>query len=335
MRYDVEYYTKETFLRKFEVLLDTKYANLKKHQRRNAFCEDYINMFQTDPDGNNPIESSVKQWFSFSNTSKPSLEKLMNICELLDCDIDYFLTEQTDFKRDTASAAEVTGLEYKTIEILEALKNTTKRNFEEYLDKCILFLLDFLIQHIGGRYLLWNMFQYLFKKYSSVRENDYSGTGVIELEDSTNIDDRNIGIRVDELSEQVFYSNITTGIVKLKEKEKTIDIDTSHYDYTPSKSSILEDIAKQESHIQYLKEDKINYFGSINPFTPEYALSLIHFDATGEWKDFPETAGRVRQRVALDNLNQEDIHRATQYKEYLEYKFKKLYNESADTEKDY
>lgn len=281
------------------------------------------------------IERRTYQNFEADNSTTlrtPNLELVCKISQILDCDITYLTGEnkEKEYRKNLFSAAEVTGLEYKTIEILEALKNTTKRNLEEYLDKCILFLLDFLIQHIGGRYLLWNMFQYLFKKYSTVRETNNSGTGVIELEDCTNIDDRNIGIRVDELSEQVFYSSITTGIVKLKEKEKTIDIDTSHYDYAPSKSSILADIVKQESHIQYLKDDKIKYFDSINPFTPEYALKLTHFDATGEWKDFSEIADRVRQRVALDNLNQEDVHSATQHKEYLEYKLKKLYDESTD-----
>ena len=40
----------------------------------------------------------------------------MNICELLDCDIDYFLTEQDDFQKEVRSASEYLGLSYNTVE---------------------------------------------------------------------------------------------------------------------------------------------------------------------------------------------------------------------------
>lgn len=108
MRYNSKYYTPENFTPKFLKLLDKKYADLKKHKRRSTFDKDYFNLFHRD------ITEMRKHWCTYRQ--KPSIESLINICELLDCDIDYFLTEQEDFKKDITSASEITGLEHETIE---------------------------------------------------------------------------------------------------------------------------------------------------------------------------------------------------------------------------
>ena len=92
MRYNIEYYTPDNFAPKFNKILDKKYAHLKKHKRKSTFVKDYYNLFYKD------ITNSVDQWRAYRQ--KPSIESLMNICELLDCDIDYFLTEQETFKKD-------------------------------------------------------------------------------------------------------------------------------------------------------------------------------------------------------------------------------------------
>lgn len=126
-RYDADYFTKDCFAEKFEFLLDMRYRKLDKHKRRGQFENDYNKYYQDD------IHSSISQWFS--RRQRPSIEKLMNICELLDCDIDYFLTNQKNFKKSTAHASETTGLKYETIEKIEILKNT---NIEiETLDKLL------------------------------------------------------------------------------------------------------------------------------------------------------------------------------------------------------
>lgn len=109
-RYDADYFTKDCFAEKFEYLLDKRYYKIAKHKRRGKFETDYSEYYQDD------IHSSVSQWFS--RRQRPSIEKLMNICELLDCDIDYFLTEQKIFKKDIMHASKTTGLQYDTVDII-------------------------------------------------------------------------------------------------------------------------------------------------------------------------------------------------------------------------
>lgn len=112
MKYDAKNYSIEIFLPKFQKLLNDKYGNLKEHQRRNAFVKDYDDKFNTDT--GKTIDNTVKQWFSYQQ--KPSIEKLMNICELLDCDIDYFLTSQSSFNKEIEKFSDISGLSYKASE---------------------------------------------------------------------------------------------------------------------------------------------------------------------------------------------------------------------------
>lgn len=233
MRYNTEYYTPDNFAPKFNKLLDKKYAHLKECKQRSTFVKDYFNLFHKD------IKNSIDQWCAYRQ--KPSIKSLMNICELLDCDIDYFLTEQEDFKKDITSASEVTGLEYETIEILETIKNNEFKDTENYIDKCILFLLDFLLQRANGREILHAMFNYLFKTFSECyTDNPYNISTSIVLKDDSNINQNNIEIYTNEFSEDYFYSKITRSIAKFKEVEKTIDIDTSKCIYLLSDNSYMQ-----------------------------------------------------------------------------------------------
>ena len=130
MRYDAGYYTAENFAVKFKKLLDYRYSHLKEHKRRSAFEAEYLELFQTNEEKNN-ISSSVKQWFSYKQ--KPSIEKLMNICEMLDCDIDYFLTPQEEFKKEFSQASTVTGLSYESIEKICKLKTSNKTTLNKFI----------------------------------------------------------------------------------------------------------------------------------------------------------------------------------------------------------
>ena len=110
MRYSKKY-LKSNFETKFRILLNSRYHNLASRKRRTEFCNDFDNKFSKD---GKTIEQSCKNWFA--HVSTPNLENLMNICELLDCDIDYFLTEQVDFQKEPRSASEYLGLSYNTVE---------------------------------------------------------------------------------------------------------------------------------------------------------------------------------------------------------------------------
>lgn len=112
MKYSKKY-LESNFETKFKILLDSRYHNLVPRKRRTEFCKDFDNKFSKDGES---ITQSCKNWFA--HVSTPNLEKLMNICELLDCDIDYFLTEQDAFQKDVAHASETTGLQYDTADII-------------------------------------------------------------------------------------------------------------------------------------------------------------------------------------------------------------------------
>lgn len=110
MKYNIEYY-KSYFPDKFLKLLEYRYLKIDKNKRRKHFLDEYSEKFV---DG---VDSQINQWCSAAQKDRvPTLEQLMNICELLDCDIDYFLTEQKVFQRDAQSASNYLGLEYETVE---------------------------------------------------------------------------------------------------------------------------------------------------------------------------------------------------------------------------
>lgn len=156
-KYDADYFTKDCFAEKFEFLLNVRYSKLDEHKRRGQFENDYSEYYL----GN--IHSSVSQWFS--RRQKPSIEKLMNICELLDCDMDYFLTDQKVFKKDTAHASETTGLRYETIEILEKIK------------KCYIkpHTIDELINHNDFRKLIQYIWEYAHSQNNEIVVHDTVG----------------------------------------------------------------------------------------------------------------------------------------------------------------
>lgn len=110
MKYSKKYLD-NNFETKFKNLLDSRYHNLATRKRRTEFCKDFDNKFSKDGES---ITQSCKNWFA--HVSTPNLENLMNICELLDCDIDYFLTEQDDFQKEVRAASEYLGLSYNTVE---------------------------------------------------------------------------------------------------------------------------------------------------------------------------------------------------------------------------
>lgn len=273
------------------------------------------------------IDTRTYQNYEADNTSNlrvPNLEIVREMASILDCDISYLTgdNKENEFKKDTLYASDTTGLEYKTIEILETIKNAPNRDLTNYYDKNILFLLDFLIQHVGGRYVLWNMFQYFFKNYNNVIYGDDSGSGTITLEDKSLIDDRNISIFVDELSEQVFYSSVISGITKLKTLENTKQFDTTNCDYIPAKEEIEKEIESIDKDIRLFEEKEYKKF---HCYTPEYALSLVHHDATGEWSEFPNLAREVNLRVRMDVVNESTIERLKRQKDNCLYKLNKLY----------
>lgn len=315
-------YSKDSFIVKLDKIVEARYktekANTYNKQYR-AFYSAYREKYLSD---DFDISASVRVWRSCSNNQLPKIEILIKLCSLLDCDIDYFITEQTDFRKNLAAAAETTGLQYETIEVLEKIKNSQKPDNENYLHKCILFVLDFLLQRITGRWILWNMFQFLFKNYRFTRENNNSGSNVVELEADSIIPERNVALFVDDISEGVFFSNITNGIAKIKVIEKTADFDTNACDYLPSKEDILDNIKNIENDISLYKEKEYKKY---YPYTPKYALEYQHWEDTNQWESRDNLAKEVETRVRLDILCEQQIEDLERTKESYVLELQKLY----------
>lgn len=266
---------------------------------------------------------------SETNVRVPNLEIVSKLAKILDCDITYLTgeNEKKEFRRDIKHASIITGFEYDAIEILEKSKDITKpeKIFEHYFGKRIVFLLNFMIKNKRCRQLLDYLFCYWFKDYSHTIENDGSGSNTITFEDNSHIDDRNISFYVSDISENIFYSWITQSITRIKDKEETQKVDISSCEYTPTKENIQNEIQAIDNEIKQ-KEKRV--YKEQFPFTPNYALKLIHHDATGEWQDFPCLAQNVTSRIKLDIYTDNQIEELKRRKEESQYKLNKLYPKS-------
>lgn len=97
---------KKSFLDKLDSLLEERYPNESRQQaRRNKFVEDYEKRFEPA----SPFKSTLNNWIY--RKSVPELRTLLNICELLNAEPDFFLiASQTEFRKGDQSASELLGL---------------------------------------------------------------------------------------------------------------------------------------------------------------------------------------------------------------------------------
>lgn len=116
MEYKKDYFNKVNFISKFDKIIEARYrtgkANTPNKQMR-AFYSTYKEKYPYDKFD---IGTSVRQWRSFKSNQLPNVENLMKLCSVLECDIDYFLTEQEEFEKDVQQAADYLGLSYETVE---------------------------------------------------------------------------------------------------------------------------------------------------------------------------------------------------------------------------
>lgn len=264
--------------------------------------------------------------FSESNVRVPNLEIVQKLSKILDCDITYLTGEnnENEFRKDISNAASITGLDYETIEILEKSKDIAKsqEGDKKYFNKIIIFVINFLVKNIRCRQLVYYLFFYWFKDYNNVVFDNGGGSNTIVLEDKSLIEDRNLSIYVSDISENVFYSWIMQAITRIKDSEDTQNIDTSSCDYVPTKESIEDEIKTIDEQIEHKKH---NNYKEYNPYTPEYALKIRHYEDTNIWADFPNLAEKVTERVRFDICNEKIITDLIDRKEYLIEKKNKLY----------
>lgn len=118
---------KELFSERLKSLRKEKgYSNPK--QFADAYNEKFPPKRRDEASGNitSGILGTIKHYENPNYTkSMPTLDKVMNMCELLDCDIDY-LTGKLDYKTHSIKfICEFTGLSEEAVELLHYLQGTT------------------------------------------------------------------------------------------------------------------------------------------------------------------------------------------------------------------
>jgi hypothetical protein len=249
--------------------------------------------------------------------------------------MDYFLTEQEVFRKDIQSAADVTGLDYKSVEVLSQAKQATKPNQKNYIDNKLLFVLNFILNSNRCRRLFNYLYYYWFKEYSFATELNNGSSNVIVLEDESGIDERNITLEVKNISNNVLYSFVIQSITRIKDNDAA-DIDPTTAEYTPSKADIENEIAKIDKEIEI---EEVRDYSQYFPYDIRKGIQAAYRDGIsfGRLDPNPQKelesiseygeilSNNVSKRCAIDYERNKVIENKKHEKERLEYKLQKLY----------
>lgn len=121
------------FKDKLITLIDDKYKDCDKAKRRKKFKEDFSTEYNIDYKAFN---SRANEWFCGRNHA--NFDNLLKICTFFDCDIDYLITKQERFKKDTLNASIVTGLNYTTIAEITDLSLAEKHIVDALFSRTII-----------------------------------------------------------------------------------------------------------------------------------------------------------------------------------------------------
>lgn len=135
------------------------------YKTQSALAEAYNKKYNPDVLNTSGILGSIKKWES--GKSIPTIEKLDNLCELLDCDVNYLLGKIDCTNYQASEFKEQTGLSENTYERLKELHDK-KREYKELYPNLIteLDVLENIINQHNGDILnsMW---------YRIIRNNQY------------------------------------------------------------------------------------------------------------------------------------------------------------------
>ena len=132
MQYNENDYA-NNFKQKLLALIDNKYKNYDKKQRRTIFKKEYSNEYNIDE---KKFNNTSNEWLTGRNLA--NFDNLLKICSFFDCDIEYFITKQDVFSKNIADASETTGLSYSTIDEFTNLSISEKHIVDAIFSKtCI------------------------------------------------------------------------------------------------------------------------------------------------------------------------------------------------------
>jgi hypothetical protein len=334
MKYDATYLG-ENFGEKLNIAINQKYKDLPERKRKAQFKKDFCTNQETTRE-EKPFNNTFHKWIYGGIV--PDTVTLIKICNFFNCEMDYFLTEQETFSKSIESAADVTGLEYQSVEVLSQAKQATAPDTETYTDSKLLFVLNFILKSNRCHQLFNYLYYYWFKDYYFVSEYGGSATTDITLEDESGIEERNIGIHVSDISTTVFYSYIMQAITRIKDLE-AVNIDLTAAEYTPTKADIENEIAKIDAEI---KIEEVRDYSKFFPYDIRKGLQAACTDGISFGRLDPEPdeeqkyiseygemlSEEVSKRYAIDYERDQTIENLQHRKERLKYKLQKLYPDS-------
>lgn len=151
-------YNKDTYNKRFEKALAIKYRKFDPWKRRREFIKAYELKYADDKTN---IVTQIKNWSTIANQTLPSVTQLIKICDVLECDIDFFLTDdpEVEFNSDMSVTSKTTGLSNEAIMELKKM------------DEEALLILDVLLEN--------NSMEAILHSISSMNKT----AGILELED--------------------------------------------------------------------------------------------------------------------------------------------------------
>lgn len=141
-------YARNNFGKKLLLAIDYHYSDLPKRKRNSKFKDDFCISASIE---RKKFEDTFNSWVY--KEKLPHIETIIDICNILDCEIDYLLTEQETFTKNTENVSKTTGLSPKAIEKIQkysnddmiVLNSITKRGDITYLTGGI----DMYFQQLG------------------------------------------------------------------------------------------------------------------------------------------------------------------------------------------
>ncbi len=94
------------------------------------FAESYNRIYCPDNDTGSGVLGTIKKYEAASYKTAPNLEIVMNICEMLGCDIDYLCGRRDKYTKDFDAAQRVTGLSYNSLLRLYREKELENSDFK-------------------------------------------------------------------------------------------------------------------------------------------------------------------------------------------------------------
>lgn len=258
----------------------------KRYNRRSEFASEYYDKYGID------ISEAMKNWFA-GRSMPDDVSVLYNICDLLNCDIDYLVGKQNEFRKATAEIAGQLGLKYESTEKIEKYPSEIK----ELLDRVIL-------NQTGDN---------LLKLLKSIHNYAVYGHNVfLELYD-VSIDSRNTELEdefeipvIDKEQSKEVLKRASTGVMRQV-------LDDAYDNYIPDSNLRL----KERLSMRCKKEKE--QFLNLSKCSQVSSLSKEEQIKLGEWTNW----GELSNDEALKKIEQKYQSRYKMYVETVPKKKKK------------